>query len=72
MAAAARNGTRVQAEYGSWFRSMNGPDQASAGVHMTIAMPGATAASTGFPDNREQGSAYIMAAGTSEAHLMVP
>ena len=70
--AAAQNGTRVKAEYGSWFRSMNGQDQASAGVHMTIAMPGATAASTGFPDNREQGGAYVMAAGTSEAHLMVP
>ena len=72
VAAAAENGTRVKAEYGSWFRSMNSQDQASAGVHMTIAMPEATAASTGFPDNREQGGAYIMAAGTSEAHLMVP
>ena len=72
VAAAAQSGTRVKAEYGSWFRSMNGPDQASAGVHTTIAMPGATAASTGLPDNRERGGAYIMAAGTSEAHLMVP
>ena len=72
VAAAAENGTRVEAEYGSWFRSSNGPDQASAGTHTTIAMPGATAASTGFPDNRDQGGAYIMAAGTSEAHLMVP
>ena len=72
VAAAAQNGTRVKAEYGSWFRSMNGQDQASAGLHMTIAMPEATAASTGFPDNREQGGAFIMAAGTSEAHLMVP
>ncbi len=72
VATAAESGTRVKAEYGSWFRSMNGQDQASAGVHMTIAMPGATAASTGFPDDREQGGAYVMAAGTSEAHLMVP
>ena len=72
MAAAGQNGTRVEAEYGSWFRSMNGQDQASAGVHTTIAMPGATSASAGFPDNREQGGAYIMAAGTTEAHLMVP
>ena len=72
VAAAAQNGTRVAAEYGSWFRSMNGADQASAGVHTTIAMPGATAASAGFPENREQGGAYIMAAGTTEAHLMVP
>ena len=72
VAAAAENGTRVEAEYGSWFRSSNGPDQASAGTHMTIAMPGATTASTGFSESREQGGAYIMAAGTSEAHLMVP
>ena len=72
VAAAAQDGTRVEAEYGSWFRSSNGPDQASAGTHMTIAMPGATTASTGFPDNRDHGGAYIMAAGTSEAHLMVP
>lgn len=72
VAAAAQNGTRVQAEYGSWFRSMNGPDQASAGIHTTISMPGATTASTGLPDNRNKGGAYIMAAGTSEAHLMVP
>ena len=72
VAAAAQNGSRVKAEYGSWFRSMNGQDRASAGVHTTIAMPGATATSTGFPDNREQGGAFIMAAGTTEAHLMVP
>jgi hypothetical protein len=72
VAAAAENGRRENVEYGSWFRSMNGADQMSAGVHTTIAMPGATAASAGFPDNREMGGAYIMAAGTTEAHLMVP
>lgn len=70
--AAAENGTRVPAEYGSWFRSMNGQDQASAGIHTTISMPGATKSSTGFPENGNQGGAFIMAAGTSEAHLMVP
>ena len=72
VAAAAQSGTRVEAEYGSWFRSMNGPDQASAGIHMTIAMPGASAASSGFPENPGQVGAFIMAAGTTEAHLMVP
>ena len=72
VAAASENGTRVAAEYGSWFRSANGQDQASAGVHMTIAMPGATTSSSGFPDSPGQGGAFIMAAGTSEAHLMVP
>jgi len=72
VAGAAQNGTRVKAEYGSFFSSMNGPDQASAGVHTTISMPGATTASAGFPDSRDQGGAWIMAAGTSEAHLMLP
>ena len=72
VAAADQNGTRVAAEYGSAFISKNGDDQASAGIHMTIAMPDATTASSGFPDSRAQGGAYIMAAGTSEAHLMVP
>ena len=70
VAAADANGTRVLPEYGSVFISMNGPDQARA--HTTIAMPGATAASSGFPDSRDLGGAYIMAAGTSEAHLMTP
>ena len=61
-AAAPRRG-RDDVEFGSWFRSMNGQDQASAGVHTTIAMLGATG---------ESGGAFIMAAGTTEAHLMVP
>ena len=72
VAAAAANGSRVKPEFGSFFRSMNGADQASAGLHMTIAMPMATTASTGFPEGRDQGGAFIMAAGTSEAHLMTP
>lgn len=72
VAAAAADGSRVEAEFGSWWRSMNGQDRQSAGVHTTIAMPGSTMASTGFPESRDQGGAYIMAAGTTEAHLMVP
>jgi len=39
---------------------------------MTVAVPGATTASTGLPDNNKQGGVYIMNAGTSTAHLMVP
>ena len=72
VAAAGENGTRVAVEYGSFFSSMNGQDQASAGVHTTISMPNATMASAGFPENRDQGGAFIMAAGTTEAHLMLP
>ena len=43
-------GTRVLPEYGSiWFR-MDGPDQASALLHATIAVPGATGACIGFSE----------------------
>jgi hypothetical protein len=69
---AESNGTRVQPVFGSVWISLTGNDQASAGRHMTIAMPGATQASTGFPEDRSGGGAYIMDAGTSTAHLMVP
>lgn len=70
--AAERDGTRVAPEYGSLWLSMRGEDRASAGIHTTIAMPGATTESTGFPEDRSQGGAYIMAAGTTTAHLMIP
>jgi hypothetical protein len=72
VAAANANGTRVKPEYGSVFISMNGADASSARAHTTIALPDATTASSGFPDNPSQGGAWIMAAGTSEAHLMTP
>ncbi len=72
LAAAEANGTRVLPEFGSVWISMNGDDQASAGTHTTVAMPGATTASTGFPENGRSGGAYIMDAGTSTAHLMTP
>jgi hypothetical protein len=72
VAAADKDGTRVKAEYGSFFRTFRGADQAGARLHQTIAMPGATTASSGFPDSRSAGGAFIMAAGTSEAHLMTP
>ncbi len=72
VAAADANGTRAVAEYGSIWITMRGADQASAGSHRTIAVPGATMASSGFPDNGRSGGAWIMAAGTSEAHLMIP
>ncbi len=66
------DGTRVQPEFGSVWISMDGPDQAGARIHTTVAVPGATADSLGLPDNRDQGGAWIMRAGTSEAHIMIP
>lgn len=72
VAAADSGGDRVDAVYGSVWISMNGQDMASASRHVTVAVPNATTESTGLPDNGQAGGAYIMAAGTSEAHIMVP
>jgi hypothetical protein len=69
---AEANGTRVMPEYGSMWIAMRGQDQASAGIHTTIAVPMATTESTGFPTDRSMGGVFLMAAGTSTAHLMVP
>jgi hypothetical protein len=70
--AAEANGTRVKPEFGSVWYTMIGPDQAKARLHVTIAVPGATAASLGLPDNNKGGGAWIMNAGTSTAHIMIP
>ena len=70
--AAEKNGTRAKPEFGSVWYHVMGPDQASARPHMTIALPGATAASLGLPDKGGDGRVWIMNAGTSTAHLMVP
>jgi hypothetical protein len=70
---AEKNGTRVKPEFGSVWYSVAGPDRANARPHhVMIAVPGATAQSMGLPDNGKQGGAWIMNAGTSTAHIMVP
>ena len=70
--AAEEAGTRVLPEYGSlWFR-MDGQDRASALLHATIAVPGAGNASTGLPEDGTLGGVWIMDAGTSGAHIMIP
>lgn len=66
------SGKRVKPEFGSVWYSMNGKDQASARLHVTIAVPGATTATLGLPDNPKMGGAWIMNAGTSTAHIMTP
>ena len=67
-----KDGTRIKPVYGSvWYHFM-GPDKDHARMHMTIAVPGATTASTGLADNPKQGGVWIMNAGTTTAHLMTP
>ena len=72
VASADAAGDRLEAVYGSVWIIMNGPDMASASRHVTVAVPYATTETTGLPDNGQAGGAWIMAAGTSEAHIMVP
>ena len=70
--AAEANGTRAKPEYGSVWYHLMGPDRERARTHMTVALPGATTQSTGLPDHPKLGGAWIMNAGTSTAHLMIP
>ena len=72
IAAAEKDGSRIKPEYGSVFWNFSGKDQETARAHMTVAVPGATTASTGLPDNNKMGGAWIMGAGTTGAHIMLP
>jgi hypothetical protein len=69
---AEKNGTRVKPEFGSVFYHWQGPEQARARGHMTVAVPGATMATLGLPENGRGGTTWIMNAGTTTAHLMTP
>jgi hypothetical protein len=70
--AAEKDGTRVKPEFGSVWYHLAGADREHANPHMTVAVPGATTQSLGLPDNNKQGGVWIMNAGTTTAHLMVP
>ena len=70
--AAEKDGTRVKPQFGSVWYHFRGPDQEHAKPHITIAVPGATSQSLGLPDDAKQGGVWIMYAGTTGAHLMVP
>src|SRR2546425_1036140 len=71
-AALEKGGTRVKPEFGSVWYHIQGPDEARGRGHMTIAVPGATMATLGLPENGRGGGVWIMNAGTTTAHLMVP
>ena len=70
--AAEKDGSRVKPEFGSVWYHVMGMDTEHTRNHMTIAVPGATSASLGLPDNNKQGGVWIMNAGTTTAHLMTP
>ncbi len=69
---AEKDGTRVKPEFGSvWIHRM-GSDAEHLRSHVTIAVPGATTQSMGLPENGREGGIWIMQAGTTTAHLMIP
>lgn len=67
-----KEGKWPKPEFGSIFYNLTGADQASARSHATICVPGATSKTLGMPEDGTQGGAYIMNAGTSAAHIMMP
>jgi len=70
--AAEKDGTRVKPEYGSVWYHLMGADAEHTRTHMTVAVPGATTQTTQLPENGRGGGVWIMNAGTTTAHLMVP
>jgi hypothetical protein len=68
-----KDGTRAKPEFGSvWYHFAGADKDHVSQHHMTIAVPGATQASMGLPENGRGGGVWIMNAGTSTAHLMTP
>jgi hypothetical protein len=68
-----QDGTRVKPEFGSVWYHVAGADRDHVGAHeVTIAVPGATQASMGLPEQRRENGVWIMNAGTSTAHIMIP
>src|SRR5262245_19309197 len=68
-----QNGTRAKPEFGSVWYHMSGSDRDHVSAHeVTIAVPNATQASLGIPDQRRENGVWIMNAGTSTAHIMIP
>ena len=67
-----KEGKWIKPEFGSVWIHYSGPDQSQARFHTTIAVPNATTESLGLPDKPTQNGAWIMNAGSSVAHIMVP
>src|SRR5262245_63358440 len=67
-----KEGKWIKPEFGSLWIHYSGPSKEMARSHVTVAEPGATEKSLGFPESGAKGGVWIMNAGTSAAHLMTP
>lgn len=70
-------GEREAPQFGSLFFRAAGDDPATARTHTTISVPYATGESLGvpegeWPEGRQPARIWLMQAGTSSAHLMLP
>jgi len=70
--AAAKDGTRVLSEVGSIWYNLRGDSQDTAIWHTFIGMPNFKGAQVGLPEVGDAGGAWLMFAGTPEAHIMLP
>jgi hypothetical protein len=70
--AAEKDGSRIKPEFGSIFYNQNGATKEQMRGHMTVAVPNATNKTLGLPETGANGGAWIMSAGTTQAHLMLP
>ena len=71
------DGSREPPQFGSVWYTLAGSDQASASAnspHITIAVPFSTSDTLGLPSegSYSQSGSWIMQAGTSAAHIMIP
>ena len=65
------DGSRAVPAYGSMYYHWRG-DAETGGSHTNIAVPYATEANSQIPESRRNDAMWIMDAGTSAAHLMIP
>lgn len=72
--AAEADGSREVSVFGSVYYTLNGADAASANMHLTVAVPFATNESMGLSTEGSytQPVTWIMQAGTTAAHIMMP
>ena len=77
IAAAEADGSREAPKFGSVWYALTGQDQASVTphqAHITVAVPFATSDTLSLPSEGAytRAGAWIMEAGTSAAHIMIP
>ena len=70
--AAAVEGTRIMPEIGSMWYNFRGNSEADATRHTQVAMPNIRGEQVGLPENRDDGGAWVMFAGSPEGHIMIP